>query len=220
MTRKNNALTALAVVTLILTASVAGPVALTASAQSDDESGVVDTLFGSDEDEDTDTITVVTAFVGGVADRLNPLAERPEKANADEYGSNVQSTFNSNSDALMDWTNTRASGTEDEDVVRLKFTDESGNTDYRFIVTDVNATTGNYTSVRMMNASEFQNTDRDHDLTFRMTPYASRNADEELNTFIDEYAEPGEDVDRSYLARIGGEYRDEISGDDLPGADN
>ncbi len=218
MIRKTNALTALAMVTLILTASLAGPVALTAGAQTDDES-VIDTLFASDED-DSDQIAVLKAFASGIIEKYNPLAEKPEKASAKEYGANVQSTFNSNSGVLMNWTNTRSTASTDEDVARIKFTDESGNTDYRFIVTDVNTTTGNYTSVQMMNATEFQSTDRTHDETYRLTPYASRNADEELNTFISEYAEPGKDVERSYLAKLAVEYQGEISGSDLPGADD
>lgn len=221
MERNTTPLTALAMVAVILTATL-GVAFATApvSAQTDgeDEDSVVDALF-FDEGEDGDGFEAVYAAAMGVLDKYNPLAERPEKANAEQYATNVQSTFNQNSSVLMNWTNERVTGSEDADVVRLKFTDESGGTKYLFVVSDVNSTTGNYTNARVMNVSEFDDSGRDHDLTYRLSPYASRNANAELETFISDYAEPNNNVTKSYLAHLAGEYRGEVEGSDLPGDD-
>lgn len=214
MIGNRNTLTALAFVAVMLTAAFAGPMATTASAQSDD-SGVIDTLFTDDED-DTSRWATISAFAGGVVEKYNPLAGS-DKADATEYSEDVQSTFNSHNDTLLQWANARSTASEDADVARLKFTDKSGNSKYMFVVADVNTTTGNYTSVRMMNLTEFKDTDRTHDHTFRLSPFASRNAADELDTFITEYAEPNEGLNRSELARLSGKYRGEITGTELPG---
>lgn len=203
-----------AVVILASTAFAAAPV----SAQSDDES-VLDSLF-SDDEESTDAWETIKAAAAGLVSKYNPLTERPDKASAGEYADRVQERFNSNSGTLTEWANSRSTASADLDVVRLKFTDESGETSYRFIVTSVNSTSGNYTGVSMMNASEFQSTDRQMDTTIRLSPYASRHADGELETFVDEYAEPGDDVTQTYLAGLAGEYRGEVEGDALPGGDD
>lgn len=213
---------ALAVVmaVLTLTAAIGMTAVVPANAQTDDtgEDSVVDALF-HDEDEDGDTggLQAIIGFANGVMAKYNPLADRPEQASADEYVGNVRSTFNSNNQTLMNWTNARATADGNADVVRMKFTDEDGNSEYLFVVADVNATTGNYTSAKAMNLTEFKSSGREYDMTYRLSPYASRNANAELETFISEYAAPGEDLNQSYLAEMAGEYRGEVSGDDLPG---
>lgn len=215
MKRNTLAILALAAAVVIAsTAFAAAPV----QAQSGEDSSVVDALFSDDED-DTDTWELISSAVSGFVDKYSPLADRPEEADAAEYGDRVQSEFNSNSGVLMDWTNSRTTASTDMDVVRLKFKDESGNTAYRFVVADVNATTGNYTNAQMVNASEFDSLDREVDTTYRLSPYASRNAADELETFVDEYAEPGENVTQSYLAHLAGEYKGEVEGEHLPGGD-
>lgn len=215
MKRNTLAILALAAAVVIAsTAFAAAPV----QAQSDEDTSVVDALFSDDED-DTDTWELIKSAASGLVDKYSPLADRPEEADAAEYGERLQTEFNQNSGVLMNWTNSRTTASTDMDVVRLKLTDKSGNTAYWFVVADVNSTTGNYTNERMMNATEFRDLDRDVDTTYRLSPYASRNAAAELETFVDEYAEPGENVTQSYLAHLAGEYKGEVEGEHLPGGD-
>lgn len=219
MKRNTEAVKALAMVAVMITAAVVVPLAATpVSAQSDDDS-VVDTLF-SDEDGESGTWETIYNAAKGLANRYNPLADQPAEATADQYASRTTDTFNGNSSVLKNWTNERVTADTDHDVIRVQFTDESGNTAWMFVVADVNTTTGNYTSVTAMNLTEFKETGREVDLSYRLTPYASRNANQELSTFITEYAEPGENVSQPYLARLAGEYKGEVSGDDLPGGDS
>lgn len=220
--KRNTPALAVIMAVIALTAAIGMTAVVPANAQDDGpgEDSVVDALF-TDEDEQGDTggLETIIAFAKGISDKYNPLAERPDEASADEYVANVQSTFNSNNDTIRNWTNARSTATEDADVVRVKFTDEDENGEWLFIVTDVNTTSGNYTSAKAMTLTEFKDTNREYDATYRLSPYASRNANEELETFVTEYAEPGTDVNQSYLSHLAGEYQGEVSGDDLPGDD-
>jgi hypothetical protein len=209
-------LTALALVVLVTTA-LAGPAAMTVSADEDtSENGVVSPLF---HDEDTDwsrAVDTILAFVNGKATKYNPLADRPDKSNAAQYRDTVKKTFNENNEPLQNWTNDRVNAAEDGDVARIKFTDKSGNSEWLFVVADVNESTGEYENARALNLTEFKKTDREVDLNYRLSPYASRNLDGELETFVDEFAEPNEDLTRDYVSGWAGEYGGEVEGDYIP----
>lgn len=226
MKRNTRTLTALAIMALILTVPIGvGMFAAPVSAQDSDpgENSVADALFtDEDEDEDGDTggIGNLPDFVSGLVARYSPLTDRPEKADADEYATDLKTTFNQNNETLLNWTNSRVTVDKDTPTdIRLKLQDESGNSRWVFVVAEKNTTSGDFTSAKAMNLSEYKATGREVDLTYRLSPYASRNAADELDTFISEYAAPGKDVERSYLAEMAGEYKGEISGDDLPGED-
>lgn len=213
-----NALTALTFVALMMSAAFAGPMVHPVSAQ-DGEDSVVDALFTDDEDGDGPDWAAVKSFASGLYERYSPLAEQPEESDASEYADRVQSTFNENASHVQNWTNTRVMADSEYDVIRFRFEDESGNTEWLFLVAEIPMNTEEYDNARMMNLTQFKQLDRDVDTTYRLSPYASRNANAELETFIREYAKPGEDLNQSYLARMAGEYRGEITGEDLPGGD-
>lgn len=220
MTRNKNPLKAALLATLIVTGAF-GMVAAPVSAQDSDDgdSGVVDDLFAQDGDKWT--ISNALGFASGLMERYNPLAEKPDEASASEYRDATMEQLNQNNGVLMNWTNPRANASTDFDVVRVKFTDSDGNSEWLFITADVNTTTDNYTSVQAMNLTEFKSTDREIDRTYRLSPYASRMASQELETFISEYAEPdkdllGTDDGMEYLSKMAGKYDGELSGDELP----
>lgn len=204
---------------LIITAS---PMTLTVSADDNDtgEDSVIDTLF-TDEDEDGDTGLFTTeravGFARGVVDRYSPLSDDSDSAEADEYAADLKSSFNQNNGQLSRYANERTTATEDFDVIRLKVTDESENTEWLFLA--ANVTGGNYTNATMMNQTEFEKSERQYDATYRLSPFASRNAAAELDSFVTEFAEPNKSVTDAYGARMFGKYRGEITGDDLPGED-
>jgi len=156
----------------------------------------------------------------GVVERLTPLGDDGEQADASEYAENTRSTFNSNASAITNWTNSRANASTSYDVVRVRFTDESGNKVWMFIVSDVNTTTGEYTNAKMLNLTDFQKRNREYDQTYTLEPYASRNANMELERFVSEYAKPDKNVSKSYLAHIAGKYGGQVSGSDLPDKGN
>lgn len=217
MTGNKTALTVLMAVALLTTAALAGPAVAPVQGQSDDD-GLLDTLFGG-EDGDLGILDAATAYAGGLMDRYSPWSGA-EKADSEDYAEDVQATINANSDTLRNWTNERATADTDHDVARVKLTDEDGGSTWLFIVSDVNASTGEYTSLKAMGLSEFKDTGREVDLTYRLDSYASRNADDELETFVSEYAEPGDDVTKEYLLGLAGKYGGGVSGDELPGADS
>lgn len=218
MTGNRHGLYALALAVLMIVAALAtGPAAV--SAQSEDS--VVDTLFGPDsEDGDTSSASrIIEVAKGTAAKYVGHVTGGPgEQADAEQYAENVSETINANSGTLENWTNARATASESYDTVRVKFRDEDGGAEYLFITSDVTEG-GEYTNTTAMNLTEFRDTGRDVDATYRLTPFASRNANHELETFVGDYAGPGEDLTDAYLANLAGEYRGEVSGDDLPGGD-
>lgn len=221
MTETKTAMTALTMSVLLLTGAVGFTVATApVSAQSDstEDGTVVDGLyFDEGESGQTEsTFRAIYAATMGFVDKYSPFTERPAEGESEQYAENFQSEFNKNSGVLMNWTNKRVSGSESADVVRLKFSDEDGGTSYLFVVSSVSSS-GNYTDARVLNSSEFRDTKREHDVTYRLSPYASRNAEMELETFVEDYAEPDNELDSEYVSHLAGEYKGEIDGEGIPG---
>lgn len=220
MNRNTRALAAFGMALAVLSATLGAAVVPAPASAQTGENSVVDGLFhDEDETEDVGGWVALKAGIMGLVDKWSPLTDRPDQTNATGYCSRLETTFNQNSGALTNWTNARATADTDADVVRIKCQDEDGGDAWLFVTADVNSTTGNYSNATAMNLSEFKDTNREADMTFTLSPYASRNADKELETFVSDYAKPGKNVDQAYLAHLAGEYRGEVSGDDLPGDD-
>lgn len=218
MTGNKNRLSTLAVTALLVMAAFAGGPA-TVSAEAGNSS-IVDSLFAPDTDNsDVSSVDrLIEAAKGTAAKYVGKLTgSGPEEASAKEYANATQSTFNANSDDIENWTNTRTNASEDYDAVRVKLTDDDGNSEWMFVVSDLSADGKNYTNMRAMNLSEFRDTNREVDATYRLSEYASRNANSELETFITDYVRTDSEPGQKYLANLAGKYGGEVSGDELPG---
>lgn len=213
---------------LVLTAMLTGGAVTTAAAdhESGGEQDLMDDLFSA-QDEEPDLCekyigarcSSVQAAINGWVEKNNPLADA-DRADADTYAQENLETFNGNSDAIQNWTNQRTNATEDWDAIRITFQDEDGGTAHVFVVSDVNHSTGDFENARALTMGEFRKLNRDVDQWYRLSPYASRNANDEFTAFLDEYVEPDESPDLDYLAGKAGKYSDEIDGSELPGDDS
>lgn len=210
MARKTHTLFAVAMAALLLTAGLAGPMAATATAQ-EDGGGIVDGLIPDDSGNGFNASVIQTAVFSWV-EANTPVGEEVKKANATHYARETKRTFNQNSSRIRNWTNERFAADTDNDVFRIRFSDKSGNSKWMFIVSNVNTTEGNYTSARMMNLTEFRNTNREYDKTYKLDPYASRNANDELERFISNRVAKDRGLTRQYRASLSG-YKGHVGGD-------
>jgi len=74
----------------------------------------------------------------------------------------------------------------------------------RYVV--ANASNGNWSNSRVLTPSEFNATNRTQDQYVSLDWYQSRNAAPELEAFVEEYAEPNENLSTGYRAKLLAKY--------------
>ena len=115
------------------------------------------------------------------------------------YATNFQQTFNDHNETLVAYANQRMTASTSYDVIRLEFHDLDGTEATRYLVADV--TNSSYQSARVVNS-----TSRSVDGTITADWYVSRHATPELEAFITDYADPGENVSLSWWASTATQY--------------
>lgn len=192
MTRVNQ-LATIVVASLLLIAGAAAPAA----------ANPIGDVF-SDEDEDDGLLPDVDAIVAaatGVSDRVSAWASRTVNGPPDpeSKATATAETFNNNSAEIVGYVNSRATVDSSHEVAEITFVlgDREAT---RYVVGEVNSTTGNYTSAAMLTRSEYEARglgDSDVDETIELSGYAAENAPDELDTFITEYVGPDKDISGS-----------------------
>lgn len=130
---------------------------------------------------------------------------------AEAYADDFQETFNENNTTLEDYASERVDATEKYDVYRLEFHDRDGNEVTRYLVS--NGSDGEFSNARVVDQSTFDDLNRSVDYTIEADWYVSRNAADELATFVDEYAEPNKNVTTTYYAKKKAQYGDGLESD-------
>lgn len=198
---------------MLVAASVTGVTALAASpvAAADDDTLLGGVLEGPDDDESRTEWALGGASVAwsaakGAQERsswwfggLNPFADEPP--GAAEEAKALTTYYNGNNATLEAYANERTNWTADHTVEITILVEDSEAT--RYLV--ANASNGNLTDTTMV-----KTTSRTPDETLTACGYAAEQSQEELEYFIQEYAEPNKDVDTKYLARIKGKYNKDV----------
>lgn len=178
----------LAVVLLIsLVATAAAPGVAAA-----DESSVFDRV--------TDAVgTFYEALFGAVRGEIARKFGEPADRDAAQAADDLQAEYNASSDTLEAWVNARTEATTAENVLELELDIDDGETTI-YLVADVNDSD-------YENSSIVDSTDREVDERCELEDAAARNAADELETFVDEFAEDDEDVSTAFLSRLERQYR-------------
>jgi len=120
---------------------------------------------------------------------------------ASEEAASVTSYYNSHNATLEAYANDRGNWSSNETVEIVIHLD--GTSETRFLL--ANASDGNLTSSRMVDSTERTPT---HDL--EVCGYAAEQAQEELERFTTTYAETGDAVTKSYLAKRSTKYGNDV----------
>jgi len=121
---------------------------------------------------------------------------------------------NQRNESILDTVNTWTTADTDYDTFSLTFQDENSGNSTIHVIADVNNSTGNYSSGRVVDKLP---DGRTADQNYTLSPFASRNVREDLEELYDRSLESGERPERSYLAKLAGKYEGEITGGELPG---
>jgi len=177
---------------------VLGAVAPAATAQSDD--GVLENLV-EDDSEDRDWSAIVGAALERASWSVSQISfDGPaDQEIAEEDRGDLQETFNANNATIETYVNDRFSGNHSAwDVIAITHVRGDGEAT-QYLVADVNNST--FVNARMVNS-----TDRTVDKKVTLEKMASDRAHEELETFVEEYAEPNQTVDGSYVDQLAAKY--------------
>ncbi|WP_255149779.1 hypothetical protein [Halorarius halobius] len=208
-------LRALVAIVVIVTGVTTTAVVAPAAAQTDTEDRILEGVFGDDgETSVSDYARAGWALASGAADRARHwtskrvpsfLAESvpalaPEETSAVEEASAVTTYYNSHNETLEAYVNERGNFTGNHTVkVTWKL---DGEEETRYVLANES---GGDVSTRMV-----ESTNRTADETVTVCGFAAESSYEELQHFVEEYAEPNEDLDASYLARLKGRYGDDV----------
>lgn len=190
---------------LIVVTAVIGGGSVGVAAQEDDEGGFFDDLV-SDDDGDG-LLEEAGVWIAGATSGASRTyaAYMGDDANASTYASDFEAEFNANNESLENFANERLTADTNHDVFAVYFHDREDRNVSRYVVSDVE--NGSWMNARVLTESEFEATNRTVDQWVSLDWYQSRNADDELTEFVDEHAEPDEDLSTadkaSYLAKYG-----------------
>jgi hypothetical protein len=196
-----------------------------AAAQSDDPA--LGDVFSGDDMTRTEQAKAIWSGISASADRagywLTQNAPGPVRNLAGSTAPDptakadaVTGYYNSNNASIERWTSSRTNVSDNRTIeVAWHIGDETAT---RYVL--VNASNGSISSSRMV-----ASTNRTVGETVDLCGYAVEKSPSELERFVTDYAEPGEDVDASYLGRMKGAYGDDVettlinSGGDCPRGD-
>ena len=216
-------ITIVAVALLVCTAAVAPAVAQTDS----DEGGFfTDLVDGDDSEEDDGSLAAAVAEraagVYGQAARLRAsvsipfVDEETSDQNASTYAADATTSFNEHNETLTAIANANVEGSTDNDVWAVYFHQKDEGNVTRYLVADV--VDGEYQNGRMLTPEEFEATNRTQDHYLSLDWYASKQADDELEAFAEEFGAEGErNVSRTYAAKLYAEYGSGVESDALGG---
>lgn len=210
---------ALLLVGVVLLAGVAAAPAAAQTNESD--TGLAGELFGSTgqsiaERAMNDPLgfaSEVTSAARGMAAGASPFgADRSTSECAADY----QSEINNNAAAYETYINNRTNASTDTDVVAVHCTAESEGlfndsmvTSTIYLTADVNKSGDSYT---YENLTAVDDTNRTVDEELTQTGTARNEGPDDLVTFRKKYVEQNKTPPRSYVARMGGKYRGDVTG--------
>lgn len=195
-------------ITLLLVGCLLTTAATPVAAQSSN-SGLLDSMFS--EATLSERISAANDAVGGLVDRLgyevssrtSLIGGQPDR-NATAHADALASTYNNNSVAIEDYVNQRFDGDASQwDVIEIHVVDGDTETT-RYLTADA---TSNDT---FENTTMTANTSRSVDQTIEIRDYAAKNADDELQTFVDDYVTEDKDIDAALQQRLAQQYGGDI----------
>jgi hypothetical protein len=207
---KRQRFAAVAVATLlILSVTLSGVGAVAAQEDSDEEGeeGLFSQLLTDDGGVFS---TVLDSLLGAVTEVQKVVAEHTSESqgNASTLASDFQTTFNENNQTLIDYANQRATVPDDTDLVRFQFTDRDGGTETVYLDAEIDSN-GNFTSAEVISSEVFDErgySDSDVDGYVELDWYGSERIDEELQSFVNDYAEPNQNMSTTEQIRLLSQY--------------
>jgi hypothetical protein len=137
-----------------------------------------------------------------------------EQVSATEACGDLQATFNDHNETIQSYVNARTNASADTDVLAITCVpneDDDDASEAVFLTADVTAN-GTYA-----NASIVDSTDRTADANCVLEEDAAVNAADELATFVEEFAEPGDDLSADFRTRLVSQYAGDVHCDGVPG---
>jgi len=189
---------------LVVTAAI-GAGSMGVAAQSDDDGAFFDGLIADDDDQGI--LEEVGIWAAGATSGVSRTyaAYLGEEANATTYAKDFTTAFNEHNASLEAFASERLTADTNHDVFAVHFHDREEGNVTRYVVSDV--ANGSWTNARVLTPTQFDETNRTADQWVSLDWYQSRAAGDELEAFVEEHAEPNEDLSRgdkaSYLAKYG-----------------
>jgi len=192
------------IVALLVVTAFVGAGSMSVAAQSDD-SVFFDGLIADDDDQGL--LEEAGIWVAGATSGASRTyaAYLGEEANASTYAADFSTAFNEHNASLEAFASERLTADTNHDVFAVHFHDREDGNVTRYVVSDVE--NGSWTNARVLTPAEFDATNRTADQWVSLDWYQSRAAGDELETFVEEHAEPNKDLSpgdkASYLAKYG-----------------
>lgn len=175
-------------ITLVCLAAIAGSTG-GAAAASDCQNATIQSLC----ELDADPIEAVKGFGARITDAI--LGDDP---NPSSDATAFQTAANSPIQPIQDWVNKRTTADPDLDVFAFTF-EHDGSSSTVYLTADVNGSD-------YENASVDSSTTRNVDESCTLEDNAVSRADDEVDRFREEFAEPDVDLTREYIGNLAGRY--------------
>jgi len=192
---------ALLLATMLVIATVGGAAVAPATVAADEDDG---SFFDGLVSEEGGSLGAWIASGTSGFSRWYASTFGDDDGNATEYAEDFAEAYNAENETIEAYANERLEADDNHDVFAVHFHDRDGNNVTRYVV--ANASNGNWSNSRVLTPTEFNETNRTQDQSVSLDWYQSRNAAPELEAFVEEYAEPKENLSTGYRAKMLAKY--------------
>ena len=201
----------IALTALLVFALVAGAAMPAAATHEDGDEAFFDGLV---EDSDSTARMVIEKTAGVMSEVSKRVAGfQTDETNASDDLQAFADVYNQHNASIEDHANERLPADENHTSIRLTCTDTEDREATMYLIGDYNSTSDAYENTRIVNESTFQDTGREVDGYVDGDWYICSNGADELEYYVDNYAEPNEDLTKTYYADMMRKYASSVESD-------
>lgn len=157
----------------------------------------------------SDSVGQIAKVTGGASRKVAELTSEPGDAGA--YADDFQTTFNAEANTITGYVNDRFEA--EDTAMSIRFADRQGARTERYVIASADPSAVDFEEMSVVGPERFEELDRSVDRRVVVDWHLSRNAADELRTFVEKFAARGKDPSPSYVAKTAAKYGDSFEGD-------
>lgn len=158
---------------------------------------------------DGDSVGKIARATGEVSRTIADATSEPGEAEA--YADEFQAAFEGHAGTLELYLSDRFDA--EDTAMAIRFADRRGGRAERYAVASADGSSSDFAELRVVGPERFESLERSVDRRVDVDWHLSRNAADELRTFVDKFAARDKDPSSSYVAKTAAKYGDSVDDD-------
>lgn len=158
---------------------------------------------------DGDSAGKIAKATGEVSRTIADATSEPGDAEA--YADEFRAAFEAHAGTMKLYLSDRFDA--EETAIAIRFSDRRGGRAERYAIASANVSSGDFEELMVVGPERFESLERTVDRRVALDWHLSRNAADELRTFVEEFAARDRDPTSAYVAKTAAKYGDSVDDD-------